>query len=716
MSKKIITYALGIIFAIFITFSASAYAEANLPMNVDLKQTITPDKVSNGNYSKVVVQNQTLYIPDKQVTKVTAVSVENNTIKWEFSTGEGNEIREITAINGLIIYSTADKTYAIKDNGDQAVSQWSADTGGYSFASDGKNLYFYQGKTIFAFDLLSGAQKWTYTIPSRESVRSKIEVGDGKIYFVTDNQLDMVRKMYALDAETSQVMWTTTTVDYYSTKPVYKDGKIYLNFYKDLYAYDAQTGAVLWKFEVTPNFMFEVNKDTIFTKANTGYLYAYDKETKVLLWKADYADRIDGGRTVPFSAGPIFVTQNYVLIENNGKIKWFDVKTGTFVRELQLAGIRHQPIAASENVLVTAGSGNLYVYTPANDTVKPNMVLDSVSNRFSPYEGSQSTTLSFNLSEDSYVKVYVKHESGKVVRVLDFGLLKKGWNYKTWDGKDNNGGFASYGAYTFVFHLIDLAGNDLWLEDPAKRSTLADIFGTIVAETSVKKGPDDKFETMTVIPSGTKVTIVDETDQWYQVNFSLDSQEYNGYVKKSVVATRSNPNPGTETTQNETIIHTVQAGDTLWKIAQKYGTTVQAIVDANKLDPNQYLYIGQKLMIPGKTTTPDPTNSPVIHVVQAGDTLWKIAQKYGTTVQAIVDANNLNPNQYLYIGQKLMIPGKTTTPDPTNSPVIHVVQAGDTLWKIAQKYGTTIQVIVDANKIDPNKHLYVGQKLTIPTK
>jgi outer membrane protein assembly factor BamB len=117
------------------------------------------------------------------------------------------------------------------------------------------------------------------------------------------------------------------------------------------------------KFEVTPNFIFEVNQDTIFAKANTGYFYAYDKETKAFRWKADYADCMDGGRTVSSSQGPITVTQNYVLIENNGTIKWFDVKTGSFVRELQIAGLRHQPVAASDNVLAAVGSG-IYMFLP----------------------------------------------------------------------------------------------------------------------------------------------------------------------------------------------------------------------------------------------------------------------------------------------------------------------------------------------------------------
>jgi hypothetical protein len=72
---------------------------------------------------------------------------------------------------------------------------------------------------------------------------------------------------------------------------------------------------------MTPNFIFEVNQDTTFAKANTGYFYAYDKETKAFRWKADYADRMDYCRTESSSQGPITVTQNYVLIENNETIK-----------------------------------------------------------------------------------------------------------------------------------------------------------------------------------------------------------------------------------------------------------------------------------------------------------------------------------------------------------------------------------------------------------
>jgi hypothetical protein len=67
--------------------------------------------------------------------------------------------------------------------------------------------------------------------------------------------------------------------------------------------------------------------------------------------------------------------------------------------------------------------------------------------------------------------------------------------------RTNNGAADSYGAYTFVFHLTDLAGNEVWLEVLTKHSTLTDIFKTTVAETNVKNGTGDEYETMTITPS-----------------------------------------------------------------------------------------------------------------------------------------------------------------------------------------------------------------------
>jgi LysM repeat protein len=120
----------------------------------------------------------------------------------------------------------------------------------------------------------------------------------------------------------------------------------------------------------------------------------------------------------------------------------------------------------------------------------------------------------------------------------------------------------------------------------------------------------------------------------------------------------------------------------------------------------------------------------VTHIVEAGETLGVIASRYGTTVDAIVQANNLENPNYVYIGQELAIPGATASLNfPTNStpaPVAlqtstsassgtsYVVVSGDTLSGIAARFGTSVSAIAAANNIDNPSYIYVGQQLTIP--
>ena len=144
-------------------------------------------------------------------------------------------------------------------------------------------------------------------------------------------------------------------------------------------------------------------------------------------------------------------------------------------------------------------------------------------------------------------------------------------------------------------------------------------------------------------------------------------------------------------------VYVVQSGDSLYKIANEYGVSVDDIKKKNNLSSN-LLSIGQKLVIPEK-------DSGNVYVVKSGDSLYKIANKYGVSVDDIKKANNLSSN-LLSIGQKLVIPEK-------DSGNVYVVKSGDSLYKIANKYGVSVDDIKKANNLSSNL-LSIGQKLVIP--
>ncbi|MBC8450198.1 MAG: LysM peptidoglycan-binding domain-containing protein [Chloroflexi bacterium] len=110
-------------------------------------------------------------------------------------------------------------------------------------------------------------------------------------------------------------------------------------------------------------------------------------------------------------------------------------------------------------------------------------------------------------------------------------------------------------------------------------------------------------------------------------------------------------------------VHVVQPGETLYAIAQRYGVSPGAIVSANGLLNPNFIYVGQRLTIPQGTPTPGGG----VHIVQRGETLYAIARRYGVEPQAIINANGLlNPNRLL-VGQQLIIPG-TASPTPSPTP------------------------------------------------
>ena len=170
----------------------------------------------------------------------------------------------------------------------------------------------------------------------------------------------------------------------------------------------------------------------------------------------------------------------------------------------------------------------------------------------------------------------------------------------------------------------------------------------------------------------------------------------------------------------------VRRGDTLSRIAAKFGTSTRALQRANKLRSAHRIRIGQRLLIPpgrgGRPPTPAVAQStPGTHVVRRGETLSGIADAYRTSTIRLLSANKLRDVDRIYVGQRLILPDGTSasggaTPSATSSTQernTHVVRPGDTLHGIAQRYGTTVRAIQSANRIRSTV-IHPSQVLIIP--
>lgn len=145
--------------------------------------------------------------------------------------------------------------------------------------------------------------------------------------------------------------------------------------------------------------------------------------------------------------------------------------------------------------------------------------------------------------------------------------------------------------------------------------------------------------------------------------------------------------------------YVVVAGDSLYKIANKFGVYVADIKSLNNLSSN-LLSIGQILLIPSKS------ENYTTYTVVAGDSLYKIANKFGVSVADIKSLNNLSSN-LLSIDQVLLIPSKS------QDYITYTVVSGDSLYKIANKFNTSVDTIKKLNNLSSNL-LSIGQKIKLP--
>ena len=151
--------------------------------------------------------------------------------------------------------------------------------------------------------------------------------------------------------------------------------------------------------------------------------------------------------------------------------------------------------------------------------------------------------------------------------------------------------------------------------------------------------------------------------------------------------------------------YTVKAGDTLYSIAGRYNTTVDALRNLNNLTSNT-LRIGQVLRIPTGSVVPGAGNN---YVVKRGDTLYSIANRFNTTVDNLRKLNNLS-SDVIQVGQLLQIPSD----EDISMGNIYTVKRGDSLWSIAQQFNTTVDAIKNLNNLSSNI-ITIGQMIRIPS-
>ena len=203
------------------------------------------------------------------------------------------------------------------------------------------------------------------------------------------------------------------------------------------------------------------------------------------------------------------------------------------------------------------------------------------------------------------------------------------------------------------------------------------------------------------------------------INGNVDRDLYTEEIfldENSEIPNNANNNQPINT---ESIEYTVQSGDTLSEIASRYGTTVQELVDINNIRNPNLIYPGEKLRILTNSTihgNEERGTGSIIYTVKRGNTLSQIAREYNVSVEHIVELNDIENPNLIYPGEKLRITESNVTElSPINNDidVYYVVKSGDTLNSIARRFGITLNEILEYNDIQNPNLIYPGQTIRI---
>ncbi|MFC3094900.1 LysM peptidoglycan-binding domain-containing protein [Alteromonas sediminis] len=179
--------------------------------------------------------------------------------------------------------------------------------------------------------------------------------------------------------------------------------------------------------------------------------------------------------------------------------------------------------------------------------------------------------------------------------------------------------------------------------------------------------------------------------------------------------------------------HKVKSGDSLLKLAKKYHTTADVIRQVNQLDGN-VIIAGKHLMVPvaakdldsyslsnearlaAKQNTPRARHK-LTHEIQSGDTLWDISRKYKVNLSSLAKWNGMAPKDPLMPGKQLVVWTDTvnasTNPNAIMRKIVYKVRRGDSLSRIANRFGVKTNDIVKWNDLNASRYLQPGQTLTL---
>jgi LysM repeat protein len=172
---------------------------------------------------------------------------------------------------------------------------------------------------------------------------------------------------------------------------------------------------------------------------------------------------------------------------------------------------------------------------------------------------------------------------------------------------------------------------------------------------------------------------------------------------------------------------TVRTGETLSEIAERHGVSLSRLMQANGIAKPDHVEIGQRLTIPGSGSTARSASSPggsqgtAPYTVKSGETLSEIADRFNTTTARLIQINRISDPDLVMSGTRLQVPvtAQRSAPAAPSSAAVnrnaseHVVQSGENLSLIAERYGTSVSRLVALNQLEDPELVTVGSRLKL---